>query len=494
MKRFYIIFLTILFTFLALFNPFSIKASGSLDSGMEKTIFAVLSDRFNLEKTIFESVKNQYLAIGCLSWGGGCRDEDGTPLYAQGGAAEVGGTMIASLVTTPPVQTKTYIADVIQNFGIAQPAYAQGLGFTSLTPVLNIWKAFRNIAYFIFVIIFVVIGFMIMFRAKIDPQTVVNIQTALPKLVVTLLLITFSYAIAGFIIDLIYFSIYLIAAILNTFNVFENTNLADLLLGQSLSKIYISNFLGWNETSGQAARAIAILISEHIGGGLGIALGGIGQVAAYVLIAIALLIAIFRTFFILLSSYVSIIVSVIFSPIQILFNALPGTNTFSSWLKNLIANAAVFPTVALLILIGVALLGQNNPNSANEFQVSPGVGFDAQSGELSGFSPPFIFPYGNSAATMQGVMGLIGLGFLMLIPNAAQMVKKTLQVESSGYGGAAMSGVFAGPKMVGGIVQTGLSLGSQAGYTGEFISRMTGKRGRGAPEKQRGEPVSNEHK
>ena len=54
------------------------------------------------------------------------------------------------------------------------------------------------------VIILIAAGFMIMFRVKINPQTVVSLQTMIPKLVITLLLVTFSYAIAGLVIDMIY--------------------------------------------------------------------------------------------------------------------------------------------------------------------------------------------------------------------------------------------------------------------------------------------------
>ena len=50
----------------------------------------------------------------------------------------------------------------------------------------------------------IVIGFMVMFRRKIDPKTVITVQNALPKIVLALLLVTFSYAIAAFMIDLMY--------------------------------------------------------------------------------------------------------------------------------------------------------------------------------------------------------------------------------------------------------------------------------------------------
>ena len=64
------------------------------------------------------------------------------------GAIPTAGKALAFLTTNPPVEMRTYIADVLQNTGLVQPAYAQGIGFSALNPVLRIWKAFRNIAYF----------------------------------------------------------------------------------------------------------------------------------------------------------------------------------------------------------------------------------------------------------------------------------------------------------------------------------------------------------
>ena len=43
-----------------------------------------------------------------------------------------------------------------------------------------------------------------MFRMKINPQNVATFQSAIPKIVTTLILITFAYAIAGFMIDLMF--------------------------------------------------------------------------------------------------------------------------------------------------------------------------------------------------------------------------------------------------------------------------------------------------
>ncbi|HOA12253.1 MAG TPA: hypothetical protein PKK04_03180, partial [Candidatus Woesebacteria bacterium] len=54
----------------------------------------------------------------------------------------------------PPASSRTYMADLLQNAKIIPEAQAQGLGFSSLDPVLETWKSFRNIAYLFFVVLF----------------------------------------------------------------------------------------------------------------------------------------------------------------------------------------------------------------------------------------------------------------------------------------------------------------------------------------------------
>ena len=85
-----------------------------------------------------------------------------------------------------------------------------GTGFDGLKPLLPLWTVFRNIVYILFVLVFVIIGVAIMLRLKIDPRTVMTIQNQIPKLIIGILLVTFSFSIAGFLIDIMYTSIYLI--------------------------------------------------------------------------------------------------------------------------------------------------------------------------------------------------------------------------------------------------------------------------------------------
>ena len=132
-----------------------------------------------------------------------------------GGAIGFMGNMIATLYT-PPLHTADYFRDLASNFGINKKAYAEntgGTGFQGLTPLIGIWSAFRNIVYLLLVVIFVVIGLAIMLRVKIDPRTVMSIQNQIPKIIIGILVVTFSFAIAGFLIDLMWVFIYLIFGI-----------------------------------------------------------------------------------------------------------------------------------------------------------------------------------------------------------------------------------------------------------------------------------------
>ena len=122
----------------------------------------------------------------------------------SGGALGATTSLIGMLYMNPPVRTADYLASVGEGMGIVKTANAQvvGSGAAVLNPILKLWQVSRNISYVIMIIIFVIIGLMIMFRNKINPQTVITAQTALPGLVIGLILITFSYFLAGLISDM----------------------------------------------------------------------------------------------------------------------------------------------------------------------------------------------------------------------------------------------------------------------------------------------------
>lgn len=141
------------------------------------------------------------------------------------GEPQIGGAIgvtahIMTQLFQPPIRTSDYLAYLGGNFGIAKKAYAQGAGLEGLSPLTKLWETFRNVVYLGFVIVFVVIGLAIMLRLKIDPRTVMSIQNQIPKIIIGLILVTFSFAIAGFLIDLMYLSMYLI------FNIIASADLS----------------------------------------------------------------------------------------------------------------------------------------------------------------------------------------------------------------------------------------------------------------------------
>lgn len=396
-------------------------------------------------------------------------------LKNDSGAVAKIGSMIAYMIGHPPVSTSEYLADLGSNLGLPiKSVYAQGIGWQALRPILPIWKAFRNIAYLAFVIIFVAIGFMIMFRTKINPQTVVSVQAALPKIIVTLLLVTFSYAIAGLMIDLIYIVIYLMVAILQLGGLITSNggqNVIDILFQKNpFTIVFIKN--GSDIFVQAPGEALQQLIEGMFGTWFqDTTLGDIFGGLAKLVLGIAILFSLFKLFFSLLLSYLSIILSIIFAPFNLLFNALPGSAAFTSWLKNLFANVIVFPAVAGLFLIGAVLIGPRNNapcgDENNMWCVSEGVGFYPQATTGSVWVPPFLnLGTEGGAGDVDTFQALIALGLIMMAPSVVTMIKKALKVEGSGFGGAIVGGIMTGPKLIGAAPQAGWGLMTQLGYAG----------------------------
>lgn len=148
------------------------------------------------------------LAVGSSVIGQPCLTYiSGVPVLSKtnlsGGALGATTSLISMLYVNPPVRTANYLASVGENLGIVKEAHAQvtGSGAGVLDPILKLWQVSRNISYLIMIIIFVIIGLMVMFRQRINPQTVITAQAALPGLVIGLILITFSYFLASLLTD-----------------------------------------------------------------------------------------------------------------------------------------------------------------------------------------------------------------------------------------------------------------------------------------------------
>lgn len=380
-------------------------SKAQVNNEVQQQISGAEKDTPSLEKTTYET-NNKLLSdwlcrlTECLK-----NNEDSS----KEKSSAYGTSVVASLTNTisqfygePPASTQMYVADVLHSMGvIATPAYAQGLGFASLNPVLNAWKTFRNVAYFFFIIIFIIIGFMIMLRQKISSQAAVTAQQAIPHIVVALLFVTFSYAIAGLLIDAMYVVMYFLI------NIFGKN---DTLIQQNF--LGLGGLLLTGSTFTTAFSSVEAFVTNSLGGSefsAAAVTGVIGGLVASVVIAIAVAIGIFRLFFELLKTYISILLSIALAPIILMMGAIPGKNTFGPWLKSLVANLAAFPTVVLVLILYDELTGAIYSTGVDRAIIQDG-----------GFLPPYLA--GSGVANT--IPFLVGLGMILIMPELVTQAKK----------------------------------------------------------------------
>lgn len=338
---------------------------------------------------------------------------------------------------TPPATTQTYLADLMKSAKIIPAAQAQGLGFSALDPILETWKAFRNVAYLFFVVIFLVIGFMIMLRTKVG-QAAITAQQAIPSVVVAMLAVTFSYAIAGLMIDLMYVIMYMLASFFS-----EGPD------------VITRNMLGLVGLMFQGTDGVQETIEQFMEdalniGWLGEALAWLSSLLGSVIVGVAVLFASFKVFFELIKTYVAVLVQIIFSPIILMFGAIPGKNTFGKWIKDLAGNLLIWPVVLLCILVQRMLTAP--------IRALQGTGNTLDSAFGGGFMPPFLIGQGQGAI----LPVIVGLGVLLVIPEIIQQVKKAMGVEDGVFGalaGSAWGQLRAVPQKAKSAATVGIPLG-----------------------------------
>ncbi|MBU0619183.1 hypothetical protein KKD62_03025 [Patescibacteria group bacterium] len=352
----------------------------------------------------------------------------------------------------PPVNNGTYLADVINKINPSRhfTAYAGDPGFldyhggfTALNPVLRIWKSFRNIAYLFFIVIFVVVGFMVMFRQKINPQTTISIQNSLPRIVIALILVTFSYSISALFVDILQIGMRFTAAIITqedilTSCVFSNDPACTQILDDDGNQIFpidisIFNIIGQvviqpavepGAIAGSPAfSAISSIlsvtdwISDVLGG---LRLGGNeqnieGNVLIGLIFALTIVFVAFKIFFALLTRYVQIIIGTIFSPFVFLLGAFPNLNVSSAWAKAMLANALCFPAVFFLLLLASAISGY------------PSLWISGQGLTVFQWAPELL-----AGAAKSSIGSFVAFGILLIIPTVPPAIENALHGRPGG--------------------------------------------------------------
>lgn len=247
----------------------------------------------------------------------------------------------------------------------AQEEIDTGYEELSASGIAPLWTKVLNVSYVFFVIIMMVAGFMIMFRQKLGGQTMVTLGNVLPKVIVSLIIATFSFAIAGFLIDL---GGILISAIIYIFNINEPNTIARV--APIMGSVFrgglgiTTTIVGTLGSIGTVLGIGAILKSSlFVVGAAAPAAGllfaaGVGVVA--LLFALTILVIIFvgavKVVLTLLKSYLQLLLSVVLGPLQITLGALPGnSNAMKNWFLSVLRNVLVFPVVFFIVNIPVIL-------------------------------------------------------------------------------------------------------------------------------------------
>lgn len=339
----------------------------------------------------------------------------------------------------------SYFRNIARNLHIIPKAEAaEGFGYNALGPVTNIWKVSRDFAYSIFVIAIIVFAFMIMFKVKINPQTVITVQSALPKVIVAMILTTFSFAIAGFVIDLMYVIIAFLSIIVAPLWA-HDVQWAYLFMSGSFGE--------WVPIVGAVTNGVvtlliyfvaylliyfAAVIVAVVAAGTALDVGGfiVGLVLLVGVIVVALIaiINLFKIVIMLYKALAQIFLLTIIGPIQIALGVLIPQMGFGAWLKSLISNVLIFPAVGLFFLLAFMFLIRSFPLSwkvitNNNFLMQMGDGFAKWFGtdvaamqDVSGsgiaWSPPFL---GGGAIALAYIF--ISLTLITIMPKIGKMIE-----------------------------------------------------------------------
>jgi hypothetical protein len=280
-------------------------------------------------------------AIGC--------DFNNTVFGSKANGSLMGVTKLASNVVmteSAPVNLAYYVQHNARKIPVInKTAYAQETQYSAwgLHMVLGVWENTRNLAYAMMSVIMLVIGILIITRKRINPQTVVTMQTALPRVFISLLLITFSYPIGAIMASLV---IPLIVVVLRFF--FGAT---------------VENFANMN----WEVMFISILIM--LAGPQGLFGVVFGIVVGFITM-LAMMMAFFKIIFINLK----ILIQIIIAPIQFAMAAIPGQeHLIQDWFKGMISKVLAIPAIFFMVALAwywlVAVF--TSPVSLDEVVLTP---------------------------------------------------------------------------------------------------------------------------
>jgi len=326
---------------------------------------------------------------------------------------------VAYIFNSRPMSGVGYLKQKLSNLGLVKEVQAQGFGFGAVQPIQELWSLSRDISFAFLAIVVVVIAFMIMFRMKISPQVVISIQSALPKIALSIFLISFSYAIAGLFIDLMYVLVGIVSlffARLSSFSaieIFSGIATDYNILGQMLR--YWMNFV---------FASLAAIVSNGFLGALPSLLLFVFSIFSYILLMWYGI----KTIILLLKTYVMILLQIIIAPFYMLLGAINPNFGFSSWAKSFMANLAVYPMMILLLLLSFFFLEQGTSWGSTFWQFKK---------DLIGttvWTPPLTF--GNDWGEGTLVWLIVSFSIIVMIPKTVEVVQGLISGKPIAFGSA----------------------------------------------------------
>lgn len=465
-----VVYVIIIALFIHFINKDKPVINNNLINRNRQEIYKVINDNELNKTSTGKTTIFVFRTVMCRLIGEGCTNNpyDGEKKYNNSLVAQMG-NLIAIPFSHPPASITYWTYDTLSNAGFIPQTYAaEGVGFASIKPFMNIWKIFRDIAYLLLVVFLIAIGFMIMFRMKISQQTVISVENSLPRIVIALILITFSFPIAGLMIDIMYAVILLSIAVLgnkgNYFNITEFQNiylnagfgriasgllpngffgslwsistaiisLLPVLINQILRvitgtvltifsmRVLLPLIYSWLENVGRVGTSVPVagsVATEPISLGikilivaiLGLLSFFIGyaalQLIFFLLIMFTVILMFFRIFFLLFSTYLKIFLMIVFSPIILLFEALPGKKAFAWWFKSLFMEIMTYPLVIIMFVLSHLIMN-----------ILP------SSGEL--WRPPFL-----TDLQAEPFIILLSMGIVFLVPDLIKLIKDMMGIK-----------------------------------------------------------------
>ncbi len=346
------------------------------------------------------------------------------------GAFGEANSLVSSMYTTQPESGVGYFAYLYKRSGLTSSTYAASqlsgpvYGFSFLSPVYNIWTVSRNISYLLLILIILFTGIMIIVGGKVGGQVPITFMSALPNIMAAIVLITFSYAIGGFMIDLMNILLGLIYSIFTSLNT-GSFNFPTAFSSRSYIFSVYGAVTGNNmKTALQGTGSVINNLPDGTGGVHYIfsAIGGIihnGGAADSIIVfivAVILLFTVFKIIIQLLKGYLIFLFLPIAAPFMFLLGSVPGQSKatwsfFKGMSKAILIYVVTYTMFNLIYYLQNSITGLSNGNTL----------------PLLGLGSIFSSQQGNTIGL------LISIALFVMIPKIIADATKALGYDFSSY-------------------------------------------------------------